>query len=312
MKTSNEQTAATQQPDEEKAVTIMSCGCARELGIPLPPGLQRMDDYYPWNITALRAQQWVTELFTTWGVSSKHQSCAVAAWGTHYRSGPESLIVCDLILRNRFDNDAGLKWINATNIDWRGCTPLQMIVNGHSELVRNELVSQVMHEKRHENDKPLTSRVALASPPALLLMTSPPKPPESEDAITWEEWELSCIDEAINDSDHVGLDLMINRHQALSMLTSIAKIEGISGVNPKVIRVDTLIGRRSFTIYDEEYRKQINERLCLALMSEADGHSLYLVASTKGGVMINMLVVQVGVSWAANRTEFGSIGPEHI
>ncbi|WP_269620630.1 hypothetical protein [Zhongshania sp. BJYM1] len=312
MKTNNRETATTQQSDEEQLVTIMSCGFARELGIPLPLELQKKADYYSWNITTLRAYQWAHELFMIWAVPTHSQSQIIATWNTLYRGGPESLIVCDLILRTRFDSDEALKWINATNIDWRGCTPLQVIVNGHSELVRNALVSQAMQEKQLSNDEILASRAASKMPPTLHLIPSPPKPPQHEDAIPWEEWELGCIDEAINDADHAGLDLMIDRHQALSMLTTIAKIEGISGVNPKVIRVDTLIGRRSFTIYDEEYRKQINERLCLALMSEADGHSLYLVASTKGGVMINMLVVQVGVSWAANRSEFGSIGPEHI
>jgi hypothetical protein len=71
MKTNNKETATTQQSDEEQLVTIMSCGFARELGIQLPLELQEKDDYYSWNITALRAQQWVTELFTTWGGALK-------------------------------------------------------------------------------------------------------------------------------------------------------------------------------------------------------------------------------------------------
>ena len=61
MKKSNEENAARHQANEEKSVTIISCGCARELCIPLPPGIQRMNDDYPWKITAHRAQQWVSE-----------------------------------------------------------------------------------------------------------------------------------------------------------------------------------------------------------------------------------------------------------
>ena len=187
-----------------------------------------------------------------------------------------------------------------------------MIENGHGELVRNALVSQVIYKKRHSNDKALSRTACIVKPSALHLIISSSNHKQRKNAITWENWEVGCIEEAINSPSHAVLDLIINRHQALSLLATIVKTDPLSGGTQKQIRVDTLTGRRSFTIHDEDYWRQINERIGFALMSEADGHFLYLTVSTKEDVMIKILVVQVGVSWASSRPDFSSIGPELI